>query len=135
MNINHYEINQMEKRFINRFSLGPLAWPLYSIFRRQYWIFFGFLGLTILLNKRIFDKIFYLDLYYYFIAIRILLYIVYMFFGRRLSWKSCNWSDTEAFKKSEKRWIYFGAFFILVFIVSIYYFYSYYLYSHRFFVP
>jgi hypothetical protein len=118
-------LTESQKRYIKRWSFGPILWFLYAPFRHIWYVFGFFTLLSILINfiTRQFPvsnswNNFYLD--YGFILFRFIIYILFGWLGRRLSWNKGNWKTYQRFQKSELIWNIFGLIILLLFFYYLY---------------
>lgn len=114
----------IQKRYIKRWSFGPIIWFYAPI--RHIWYVFGFFTLLSVLINFISKKFPVVDswnnfyLTYGFIIFLLFFNILFCWLGRRLSWNKGGWKTFQRFQKSELIWNIFGFLFFLLFIYSCY---------------
>jgi hypothetical protein len=118
-------LTESQKRYIKRWSFGPFIWPVYALFRHL-WYVLGLITLLSLLINFILKQFpisdswnnFYID--YGFILFRFIIFILFCWLGRRLSWNKCHWKNFQRFQKSDLIWNIFGLIILLLFFYYLY---------------
>jgi hypothetical protein len=118
-------LTENQKRYIKRWSFGPFFWFLYAPFRYLWYIlgFFTLLSLLISANWKLLNFSFSSErflLYTGLILFRFLMYILFCWLGRRLSWNKGKWKTFISFKRSEIIWNCVGLVMIGFFIFAMY---------------
>jgi len=117
-------LTERQKRYIKRWSFGPIIWFYAPL--RQLWYIFGFFTLLRVLITFIAKQFpvsnswnnFYLV--YGFILFRFIIYILFGWLGRRLSWNKDKWKTFQRFQQSELIWNIFGSIVLILITYAMY---------------